>query len=84
LLAYFGQTFEPPCGRCDACDAGLVERDERADAFPPGAEVEHAEWGPGIVLRSSGDRLVVQFASVGYRTLDVVLVEERGLLRLAS
>jgi ATP-dependent DNA helicase RecQ len=49
-----------------------------------GATVRHADWGVGEVQRYDGDRVVVLFESVGYRTLSVALVTERGLLDTAS
>ena len=27
LLTYFGEPFEPPCGACDNCEAGLSAED---------------------------------------------------------
>jgi ATP-dependent DNA helicase RecQ len=82
VLSYFGEEHEAPCGNCDNCDAGLVEPEGDADRpFEIGATVAHREWGPGEVQRYDGDRVVVLFESVGYRTLDLELVTERGLLR---
>jgi ATP-dependent DNA helicase RecQ len=45
--------------------------------------VRHAEWGEGVVQRYDGDHVVVLFETVGYRTLSVELVTERGLLDTA-
>jgi ATP-dependent DNA helicase RecQ len=42
--------------------------------------VTHKSWGAGEVQRYDRDRVVVLFESVGYRTLDLGLVEEEGLL----
>jgi ATP-dependent DNA helicase RecQ len=84
VLSYFGEDHEAPCGNCDNCDAGLVE--PKADVERPfqiGATVTHNEWGPGEVQRYDGDRVVVLFESVGYRTLGLELVEEKNLLRTA-
>ena len=40
--------------------------------------------GPGSVLEwdEEGDKIVVLFETAGYRTLDVALVVEHGLLRV--
>jgi ATP-dependent DNA helicase RecQ len=82
VLSYFGEEHDPPCGNCDNCDAGLVEPDDDTERpFEIGAAVSHGEWGPGEVQRYDGDRVIVLFESVGYRTLDLELVSERGLLR---
>jgi ATP-dependent DNA helicase RecQ len=84
VLSYFGEDHEAPCGNCDNCDAGLVEPEADVERpFEVGATVTHGEWGPGEVQRYDGDRVVVLFESVGYRTLDLELVEEKGLLQTA-
>ena len=61
-------------------DAGLVKPDDSERPFPIGAAVTHKAWGPGEVQRYDRDRVVVLFEAVGYRTLDLHLVEEEGLL----
>jgi ATP-dependent DNA helicase RecQ len=43
--------------------------------------VVHARWGEGTVLRVEEDRVTVFFPDQGYRTLDIDVVAERGLLR---
>ena len=84
VLSYFGEEHEAPCGNCDNCDAGLVEPEADVERpFEVGATVTHSEWGAGEVQRYDGDRVVVLFESVGYRTLDLELVEEKGLLQNA-
>jgi ATP-dependent DNA helicase RecQ len=83
LLGYFGEQLDEPCGNCDNCSAGTsTDRRDEADApFPPETPVEHAEWGPGIVMRVEDDRLVVLFEEVGYKTLALAAVTENDLLR---
>ncbi|MGN6202530.1 MAG: RecQ family ATP-dependent DNA helicase [Solirubrobacterales bacterium] len=84
VLSYFGEEHEPPCGNCDNCDAGLVEPEADTDRpFEIGTSVTHSEWGQGEVQRYDANRVVVLFESVGYRTLDLELVEEKGLLKAA-
>jgi ATP-dependent DNA helicase RecQ len=82
LLAYFGETLEEPCGNCDTCRDGTAE--EQADAddspFPLQSKVTHSSWGSGVVMRYEGDRIVVLFEEVGYRTLSLEAVAARGLL----
>jgi len=82
LLSYFGEPFEPPCGRCDACDSGRGEAGGVvADGpFTVGARVAHPEWGSGTVQRAEDEMLTVVFDSVGYKTLALEVVEEKGLL----
>jgi ATP-dependent DNA helicase RecQ len=84
VLSYFGEEHEPPCGNCDNCDAGLVRPEANIERpFEIGATVTHSEWGAGEVQRYDGDRVIVLFESVGYRTLNLELVEEKGLLQAA-
>jgi ATP-dependent DNA helicase RecQ len=84
VLSYFGEEHEPPCGNCDNCDAGLVAPETDAQRpFEIGTTVTHSEWGEGEVQRYDANRVVVLFESVGYRTLDLELVEEKGLLEAA-
>jgi ATP-dependent DNA helicase RecQ len=42
--------------------------------------VRHTSWGEGLVLRHEGDSIVVLFDDVGYKTLSLDLVREKGLL----
>jgi ATP-dependent DNA helicase RecQ len=83
VLSYFGEPFDPPCGRCDNCRAGrVVATDASDDPFAVGTRVAHPEWGEGVVQRYEEDRaVVVLFDDVGYKTLALDVVLERGLLR---
>ena len=86
LLAYFGETMDDPCGRCDTCAAGTAAEQADADGSPYAlqSKVNHAVWGTGVVMRYEGDRIVVLFAEVGYRTLSLEAVAAKGLLEVAS
>ncbi len=88
LLGYFGEQLEEPCGNCDNCSSGLASARSSAgegdDPFPPQSPVEHAEWGPGIVMRVEDDRVVVLFEEVGYKTLALAAVLGNDLLRPRS
>jgi len=84
VLSYFGEAAPDPCGNCDNCEAGRGRAEAGAQPFEVGTTVRHADWGEGEVQRYDGDRVVVLFESVGYRTLSVELVTERGLLDTAS
>jgi ATP-dependent DNA helicase RecQ len=85
LLGYFGEAFEPPCGRCDRC---RVIADDVAPQPAPGAEsrpfavndrVRHATFGAGVVTGVEPDRLTVAFDDAGYRTI-VASAAEDGVL----
>jgi ATP-dependent DNA helicase RecQ len=82
ILSYFGEDYERPCGNCDNCDAGHGEA--MADGpFQVGTQVTHEEWGTGTVQRYDGDQMTVLFDHVGYKTLSLDIVVERGLLQRA-
>ena len=83
LLAYFGETLEQPCGRCDTCAAGTAAGQVVLTSSPYALQsrVNHAVWGSGVVMRFEGDRIVVLFDEVGYRTLSLEAVASRGLLQ---
>jgi ATP-dependent DNA helicase RecQ len=83
VLSYFGEQSDP-CGNCDNCEAGRGPAEDGERPFEVGAAVTHSDWGEGVVQRYDGDRVVVLFDSVGYRTLSVELVTERGLLDASS
>jgi ATP-dependent DNA helicase RecQ len=84
LLGYFGEQLDSPCGNCDNCSSGLAEElaaIAEDTPFPVETPVVHSEWGNGIVMRVEGDRLVVLFDEVGYKTLALAAVTAHGLLR---
>jgi ATP-dependent DNA helicase RecQ len=84
LLNYFGEEFQGPCGFCDNCDAGiLVDENEEDMPFPINSRVVHKMWREGLVLRYEGDKMVVLFDEVGYKTLSVDVVTENHLLERA-
>ena len=81
LLNYFGEQYEPPCGRCDNCEAGLgAAAHAQAEPFTLGSRVRHDAWGEGTVQRYEADKMVVLFDELGYKTLSVPLVVADGLL----
>lgn len=55
-----------------------------AEAFPLNSRVEHALWGPGLVMGHDGDLLTVLFDREGYRTLSRKAVLGHGLLALSK
>ncbi|HEU5211907.1 MAG TPA: RecQ family zinc-binding domain-containing protein [Gaiellaceae bacterium] len=78
-LNHFGEPRDEPCGHCDACDAGLAAPVPGRRPFELEARVR-TEVGEGVVQRHEGDKLVVLFDEVGWTTLEVDLVVDRGLL----
>lgn len=85
LLNYFGEESARRCGACDNCDAGLVPAGHvENEPFPLNSRVAHAAWGEGLVQRYEGDKMVVLFDTIGYKTLDVDCVTDGGLLQPAE
>jgi ATP-dependent DNA helicase RecQ len=85
VLGYFGEVLDEPCGNCDTCEAGTAtdQPDAAESPFELQSKVRHASWGEGTVMRYEGDRIVVLFEEVGYKTLLLATVQERGLLETA-
>jgi ATP-dependent DNA helicase RecQ len=89
LLGYLGEDLDERCGHCDTCDDGTAAASDAArppadveDPFPVGREVDHREWGAGLVMSTEPDRLTILFESEGYRTLSLEAVQEEDLLSL--
>lgn len=87
LLGYFGEELARPCGNCDTCAAGtepaVMER-AAGPRYRVNAQVEHEQWGPGVVMRVEDDRLTVLFDQVGYKTLSLDAIKAQSLLRPAK
>ena len=80
ILSYFGEPFTPPCGNCDNCERGRVDSVPADVPFAVGSRVAHEQWGAGVVQRYDEEAVVVLFDEVGYKTLALDVVRERGLL----
>ena len=65
-----------------AADGGADDGSAAAGVgeFPLNCRVEHALWGPGLVMGHDGDVLTVLFDREGYRTLSCRAVLGHGLL----
>jgi ATP-dependent DNA helicase RecQ len=85
LLGYFGEQLDAPCGACDTCFSGDADEQQSAADGPWSvhAQVDHEEFGTGTVMDVSDDVVTVLFEDVGYRTLHVPTVVEKGLVRSA-
>jgi ATP-dependent DNA helicase RecQ len=85
MLGYFGAEVRDRCGICDNCVAGTAPGEGQDPDVPYAAQstVRHEEFGIGTVTDLQDDRVTVLFEEVGYRTLSLDLVEERGLLEEA-
>ncbi len=68
LLAYFGETYSPPCGNCDNDQAPKAAREPRT-AVIGDAAVRHRLWGEGRLLSGDDHEVLVYFTSVGYKHL---------------
>ena len=85
ILGYFGEGYDPPCGNCDVCEqrGDEVAQDEAENGpFRVGVRVRHDEWGTGTVGQVEDGQVTVVFDTVGYKTLGVEIVVERGLLEV--
>jgi ATP-dependent DNA helicase RecQ len=86
ILGYFGEGYDPPCGNCDVCErrGDQYTHGEHDSPFVVGERVTHAEWGAGTVSQVEDGQVTVVFDTVGYKTLGIDLVVERGLLAAAQ
>ena len=84
ILNYFGEDAGERCGHCQNCESGRSRAAEGSassvEPFPVGGRVSHVQWGQGDVMRYEGDKIVVLFERVGYRTLSLELVTDGNLL----
>ena len=80
LLNYFGEGLDEACGFCDNCAKGSTTEDSGPMPFPLNSQVAHTAWGKGLVMRYDGDKVVVLFDKVGYKTLSLEIVTEQRLL----
>jgi ATP-dependent DNA helicase RecQ len=85
IMNYFGEAYDP--SQCQMCDNSLrqpIAASPVVDGpFAIGGQVTHPSWGAGIVERTTADSVTVLFDAVGFKTLDLALVQERGLLEVA-
>ena len=81
VLELLGESHPQRCGHCDNCDrGGSVDHADRP--FAVGSPVRHPEWGRGTVQTyEEGDRVVVLFEQVGYKTLSLDVVADHELLK---
>jgi ATP-dependent DNA helicase RecQ len=85
LLSYFGDELAEPCGNCDTCETGTTQAPASGSSpYRLNDRVRHQEFGEGAVLRDEGDRVVVRFDDVGYRTLSLEAVDNNHLLEIVS
>jgi ATP-dependent DNA helicase RecQ len=68
LLAYFGETYPPPCGNCDNDQASKAARAPGTRVIGDTA-VRHRLWGEGRLLSGDDHEVLVYFTSVGYKHL---------------
>ncbi|HEY0518057.1 MAG TPA: RecQ family ATP-dependent DNA helicase [Ilumatobacteraceae bacterium] len=76
VTGYLGSPELETCGHCDTC--GDLDRGRSRGEGE--VRVRHVEFGEGSVVDNDGDRIVVLFDKVGYKTLSQKLVAEEDLL----
>jgi ATP-dependent DNA helicase RecQ len=83
ILNYFGEPFPDPCGHCDNCETGAVEKQDAQNArvpFPLKSRVNHKKYGEGIVMAYEADKIVVLFDTEGSKSLVTDFVLQHDLL----
>ena len=81
LLNYFGDPREELCGYCDNCNSGTAtQQDDRRKPYKLNSRIAHRSWGEGTVMRYEGDKIVILFDEVGYKTISLEAALLRGLL----
>ncbi|MBY8879638.1 RecQ family ATP-dependent DNA helicase [Actinacidiphila acidipaludis] len=68
LLAYFGETYPPPCGNCDN-DETREEEPAPTPSIIGATPVRHRLWGNGRLMSQDDHEVLVYFDSVGYKHL---------------
>jgi ATP-dependent DNA helicase RecQ len=68
LLAYFGESYTPPCLNCDNDQFSKPAAPSRS-SVTGGIPVRHRLWGEGQMLSRDDHELLVYFDSVGYKHL---------------
>lgn len=81
LLNYFGEPLDKPCRFCDNCKAGVTVEENSSYPFELNSCVVHTHFGKGHVMRYEGDKVVILFNTVGYKTLVIDLALQQGLLK---
>lgn len=79
ILSYFGEPFEPPCGKCDRCEARESLGSAAEDSFQPfpiSSTIIHTNFGKGQVLRYEADKVCVLFETVGYKTFVTQMIAD--------
>ena len=84
LLAYFGDHYDPPCGRCDNDNLVGAVGQTHVDQPGRGQRVRHGLWGEGTLLHQDDHELIVVFDAVGYRTLTPATLTNGLLVELGS
>ncbi|HEX8911455.1 MAG TPA: RecQ family ATP-dependent DNA helicase [Humisphaera sp.] len=89
VLNYFGEPFPDPCGHCDNCETGVVQKVEAQKVvdsdkpFPVKGRVRHRKWGEGVVMGYAADKLQVLFDTEGAKEMVLKVVVENGLVENA-
>jgi ATP-dependent DNA helicase RecQ len=82
LLEYFGEPAPDRCGHCDNDElaAAIADEARAPHPFPRGSRIRHPVFGKGDIVGYTGSRVLIAFDSAGYKSLDLGLVRDGGLL----
>jgi ATP-dependent DNA helicase RecQ len=89
IMNYFGE--EPEWNQCGRCDTDQSKPSPhpwiqpsprgRGDLFEVNDWVAHVSLGEGVVQRVTSDSVTVLFEDSGYKTFDLAMIVEQGLVR---
>jgi ATP-dependent DNA helicase RecQ len=84
IRGYFGERDVELCQDCDNCRAGTATPPPMTGPYALQDQVVHDAFGAGVVMDIGEDNITVLFEEVGYRTLRLQTVLDKGLLEEVS
>jgi ATP-dependent DNA helicase RecQ len=88
LMTYFGEQSDTICDNCDNCKTGLAQRrleetqeEAKGRPFAVGSKVVHKKFGPGVIRRYEGNKVVILFDTAGLKELVTEVVVGKRIVR---